>query len=64
MKHQLVKFDFASAQPMASIDNEFVKKMYDEIVTGLKTNGVSFDANDIRMDSNGIVRYTGKSSYT
>lgn len=60
VKHQLVKFDFASAQPMASIDNEFVKKMYDEIVTCLKTNGVSFDENDIRMDSNGIVRYTGK----
>lgn len=59
VKNRLVTFDGMDATPMKNNDNPFIKAMYDEICTSLKSNGVSFYEDDIRMDKNGIVQYQG-----
>lgn len=59
VKNKLVKFDFDSARPMMELDSPFMRSMYDEVKSSLTNNGVMFDEKDIRIDKNGIVRYSG-----
>lgn len=60
IKDRLAKFDYTTSKPMSSLDNEFMKGMYDEIKSSLLRNGVAIhDDNDIRIDDNGIVHYIG-----
>lgn len=60
MKSKLVKFDFTSARPMMQETSPFMHSMYEEIHDSLVANGVDFKDEDIRIDDNGIVHYTGQ----
>lgn len=60
MKSKLVKFDFTSARPMMDEKSPFMQGMFQEIRSSLESNGVDFKDEDIRIDDNGIVHYTGQ----
>lgn len=57
---ELVKFDENSAVPLKSKQSDFMKSMYNTISDSLRTNGVLFEPDDIKIDKNGIVQYKGR----
>lgn len=60
IKDKLVKFDYASSEPMSSRTSQFMQSMFKEISESLARNGVSVERDDdIRIDKHGIVRYAG-----
>lgn len=59
IKTRLIRFDAASAKPMAQSGNPFVRSMYDTIKSTLTETGCNVLDQDILMDANGIVQYKG-----
>lgn len=60
VQDRMIKFDPATAHPMAENDNPFVQSMYEEIAGSIRRNGCELEDNDVLMDDNGIVHYTAK----
>lgn len=64
VKDRLIKFDKASAKPMASIANSYVQNLFQEIKTTINETGCIVNDRDILLDDNGIVRYTASRAVT